>query len=113
MDYSSAKRLAEEIRESPEYRAYLDAKALLEENETAASLMKEYHRLQILLQAQTVSGNTDPETVRKLKHTAELLQFDETASAYLMAEYQVHGILSDIYRILADAVGVDLSYLEG
>ena len=66
------------------------------------------------LKVEIVKGeHTAPETVRKLKHTAELLQFDETASAYLMAEYQVHGILSDIYRILADAVGVDLSYLEG
>ena len=113
MDYASANRLAEEIRESPEYLDYLEAKELLEENEAAASMMKEYHRLQILLQAQSVSGNPDPETVRKLKKTAELFQFDETASRYLMAEYQVHDILSNIYRILADAVGVDLSYLEG
>ena len=113
MDYTTANRLAEEIRNSPEYLTYLEAKAILEENETASSMMKEYHRLQILLQAQSVSGSPDPETVQKLKKLAELLQFDETASRYLMAEYQVHTILSDVYKILADAVGVDLSYLEG
>ena len=38
---------------------------------------------------------------------------DKDASAFLMAEYRMNQMLGDVYKILAEAIDVDLSGLEG
>lgn len=112
MVYDTAKRLAEELRSSDEYRAYTEAKARAMESSTTRALIEEYGRLQIRAQAAVVAGNTDGELVKKLQKVGELLQFDKDASAYLMEEFRLKRMLGDVYKILAEAVDVDLGALE-
>jgi len=40
------------------------------------------------------------------------LQFDADAAAYLMAEFRLKRMVGDVYKILADAVDIDLGLLE-
>ena len=110
--YDTARQLAKQLSESAEYAAYAEAKAAAGENETTRVLIDEYHRLQIRAQAAVVSGKQDAEAMQKLQKIGELLQFDKIASQYLMAEFRLNRMLSDVYKMLADAVGIDLSTLE-
>lgn len=112
MVYDTAKILAREMQDSSEYATYAEAKERAMENETTKALINEYHRLQVRAQAATVSGADSAEIMKKLQKVGEVLQFDAVASAYLLAEFQVNRMLADVYKILADAVQIDLSALE-
>ena len=59
-----------------------------------------------------INGDRDNEAVKKLQKIGELLQFDADASAYLLAEFRLKRMLGDVYKILAEAVDVDLGPLE-
>ena len=50
--------------------------------------------------------------MKKLQKIGELLQFDADAAAYLMAEFRLKRMVGDVYKILADAVDIDLGLLE-
>ncbi|MEG1524024.1 MAG: YlbF family regulator [Clostridia bacterium] len=112
MTYDTAKMLAKELRESEEYKAYCVVKERALENETTRALIDEYHRLQIQAQAATVTGGTNDEMLAKLQKIGEVLQFDANASAFLMAEFRLNRVLGDVYKILAEAIDIDLSSLE-
>lgn len=112
MVYDTAKKLADELKASDEYRAYAEAKARAIENETTRTLIDEYHRLQIQAQAASVSGGNRDELMQKLQKIGEVLQFDTAASAFLLAEFRLNRMLADVYKTLAAAVDMDLSQLE-
>ena len=98
--------------ESTEYRAYQACYEAVKENDTLFHLIRDYRKLQIQAQAAAVAGNDTDLLQHKLQTMGELLQFDDTASAFLIAEYRLNHLLSEVYQILGDAVGVDLSILE-
>ena len=112
MIYDTANELARQISESEEYKTYCAAKEKALQNETTKNLVKEYRKLQYKAQAAMVAGETDNASMERLQKLGELLQMDKDASAYLIAEYQLNRTLGDIYKILADAIEVDLSMLE-
>lgn len=40
------------------------------------------------------------------------MQLNQDASAFLFAEYRLNRVVSDIYKIIAEAIDVDLGALE-
>lgn len=113
MTYDTAHKLADELRQSAEYRAYVEAKERAYRSETTKNLISEYHKLQFEAQSAMLTGSRDEERLEKLQKLGELLQFDADAPAFLMAEYRLNSMLGDVYKILAAAVEVDLGALEG
>lgn len=112
MIYDKANELARLLKASGEYKDYKSAKERAFQNETTASLVKEYHRLQIAAQAAVVSGKKDDDAMARLQKIGEVLQMNPEASAFLIAEYRLNSMISDIYKILAEAIDVDLGALE-
>jgi len=112
MVYDTAKLLASEMQNSVEYREYNKAKARAMENNTTRALIDEYNKLQIRSQAAMIAGDKESDSLKKLQKIGELLQFDSDASAYLMAEFRLKRMLGDVYKVLAEAVDIDLSSLE-
>ena len=112
MVYDTAKALANELKNSVEYREYTAVKARAMENNTTRALIDEYNKLQIQAQAAMISGDRESESLKKLQKIGELLQFDADASAYLMAEFRLKRMVGDVYKILAEAVDIDLGALE-
>ena len=105
-------RLASALQESSEYREYKRLKEKVNENDLTKHLLSEYHELMILQQAQLLQGIRDSGTEEKMKKINEVLQFDDTAFAFLAAEYSVHSILSEIYKRIANSVEINLNMLE-
>ena len=112
MVYDTAKVLANELKNSEEYRAYTVVKARALENKTTRALIDEYNKLQIQAQAAMIAGEHESESLKKLQKIGELLQFDADASAYLIAEFRLKRMVGDVYKILAEAVDIDLGALE-
>ncbi|MFR3363266.1 MAG: YlbF family regulator [Christensenellales bacterium] len=50
--------------------------------------------------------------MQRLQKIGELLQLNQDASAFLFAEYRLNRVVSDIYKIIAEAIDVDLGALE-
>ena len=112
MIYDDARKLAEQMRQSEEYRSYSEARERAFQSESTKNLIGEYHKLQMKAQANAITGEQDPELMQKLQKLGEILQFDRDAAAFLMAEYRLNRMVGDVYKILAEAIDIDLSALE-
>ncbi len=109
MRLDAAHRLAEEIRQSAEYREYAQAKEAVESSGTASALLKEYKRLQIALQMAAVVGTRVPqEDMQRFSQMSALLYGGTDTSAFLLAEMRLQQTMSEIFRILTDAAGLKL-----
>ena len=116
MDYSSTYRLAQDIRDSEEYRTYHDLKESVMADETTAALIKEYRKLQMTIQMAAMSGQqADSEDMQRFSGISTLLFSKEEVSQFLMSEMRLQQALADIFRIVTEAADVDVSIpgLEG
>ena len=107
-----ARALADKLKASEEYKTYRESKERAYAQPSTAALLDEFYSLRMKAQAASVAGTPDAEATEKLQKLGELLQFDATAAEYLMAEFRLNALLGDIYKILAEAVGLDLGALE-
>lgn len=112
MVYDKARELAKLLSDSEEYREYKEYGEKTAQNETTRALLKEYHQLQLRAQANMFSGQKDEEMLQRLQKIGELLQMNPDASQFLMAEFRLNRMLGDVYKILAEAIDIDLQMLE-
>ena len=116
MDYSSAYRLAQEIRDSEEYRTYHELKESVMSDETTAALIREYRKLQVSLQMAAAGGQAaDPEDMQRFSGISTLLFSKPEVSNFLLSEMRLQQALADIFRIVTEAADVDMGIpgLEG
>ncbi|MBQ9832909.1 MAG: YlbF family regulator [Clostridia bacterium] len=113
MVYDKARELAKLLSTSEEYKEYKEASDKAFENETTKALIKEYHQLQMQAQASVVSGKKDDALLERLQKVGEVLQLNSDASRFLIAEFRLNRMLGDVYKILAEAIDIDLGMLEG
>ncbi len=110
MDYSSAYRLAQELRESEEYKTYHGLKESVMSDETTAALIREYRKLQVKLQMAAAGGQTaEPEDLQRFSGISTLLFSKPEVSNFLLAEMRLQQALADIFRIVTEAADIDIS----
>ena len=110
MDYSTTYRLAQEIRDSEEYKTYHDLKESVMAEETTAALIREYRKLQMTIQMSAMSGNTaNEEDMQRFSGISSLLFPKPEVSQFLLAEMRLQQALADIFRILTEAADVDMA----
>ena len=112
--YDIAHELAHAIQQSPEYEAYQRAKTIAMENDTNKALLTEYKKLQLRLQVQVAGGGQpNADDMERFNKISAVLQMSNETTAYIMAEFQLQKMLADIYKILGDAIEIDLDMLQG
>ena len=93
--YDMANKLAKEIKESSEYERYKRLKS------------EEFEHLRYNIQVKAMQGNNDSELQEQNKllqeKYAELIQ-DEKIKEYFEAEMQFNVMLTDVNKIIAEAV---------
>lgn len=107
-----ARELAAQLKASEEYISYSALKEQAFKSDTTRALVKEYHSLQMRAQAASIKGERDEDALNQLTRIGEVLQFNKEAAEYLMAEFKLNKMLGDVYKILAEAVEVDLGMFE-
>ena len=111
MEYSTAHRLAQEIRQSDEYQTYHGMKDQIMADETTAALIREYKKLQVKLQMGAVSGHKPDETdMQRFQGITSLLFTNPEVSRFMLAEMRLQQAMADIFKIISDAAGVDLGF---
>ena len=110
MEYSTAHRLAQEIRQSEEYLTYHRLKDEVLADETTAALIKEYRKLQMALQMAAVSGKSpDTDDMQRFQGITSLLFGKPEVSQYMLAEMRLQQTLADIFKIVTEASGLDMN----
>ena len=110
MDYSSTYKLAQDIRDSEEYKTYHDLKDSVMNDETTAALIKEYRKLQMMLQMSAMTGQSaDAEIMQRFSGLSTLLFSKQEVSDYLMAEMRLQQMMADIFKIVTEAADVDVA----
>ena len=111
--YDKAHELARALSASREYRDYKAAKEKVYQNETNKKMLMDYKRKQFQLQASYLSGKKpSEEELDRFKKLSELIQYSQDISSFLQAEYRLNTMVSDIYRILSQAIDMDLDFVE-
>ena len=109
MDYSSAYRVAQDIRDSEEYKTYHALKESVMRDETTAALIAEYRKLQVSLQMAAMSGaSADAEDMQRFSGISTLLFSKAEVSNFLMAEMRLQQMMADIFKIVTDAAGLEI-----
>ena len=110
MEYSTAHRLAQEIRQSEEYLTYHRLKDEVMADETTAALIKEYRKLQMALQMAAVSGqNPDADDMQRFQGITALLFGKPEVSQFMLSEMRLQQTLADIFKIVTEASGLDMN----
>ena len=109
MDYSSTYRLAQDIRDSEEYKTYHELKEEVMAEETTAALVKEYRKLQMTIQMSAMSGQAaDEEDMQRFSGISSLLFSKPEVSRFLLSEMQLQQALADIFKIVTEAADLDI-----
>ena len=110
MDYSSTYRLAQDIRDSDEYKTYHELKESVMADETTAALIKEYRKLQMTIQMSAMSGApAGEEDMQRFSGISTLLFSKPEVSRFLLSEIQLQQALSDIFKIVTEAADLDIA----
>ncbi|MBR5960198.1 MAG: YlbF family regulator [Clostridia bacterium] len=110
MDYSSTYRLAQDIRDSEEYKNYHELKEEVMAEETTAALVKEYRKLQMTIQMSAMSGQAaDEEDMQRFSGISSLLFSKPEVSRFLLSEMQLQQALADIFKIVTEAADLDIA----
>lgn len=109
MQYAKAHELAQEIRQSEEYRTYMDLRDRVMADDTNKTLLKEYKKMQTRLQMAAMAQSTsDNEEMQRFSQLSALLFSQQEISAYLLAEMRLQQAMGDIFKIITDASGLEL-----
>ncbi len=109
MQYDQAHRLAQEIRNSEEYRTYHDLKEQVTGDETTAALLREYKKLQVTLQMAMMTGQQANETdMQRFQGINTVLFTKPEVSQYLLAEMRLQQAVADILKIITEAADLDV-----
>jgi cell fate (sporulation/competence/biofilm development) regulator YlbF (YheA/YmcA/DUF963 family) len=106
--YDEAHALAKALKESPEYRNYMQLKDRVSENEDLAESINDFQQKQFEIQTQTILGK-EPESdmMEQIQNLYEILLRDPLAAQYLQAEYAFTRLVSDVYQILGEVIKVN------
>ncbi len=106
--YDQANALAHSLSQCDEYKTYETLKEEVYADESTASLLKQYKKLQFEAQLEVYSGKQpSEETMDQLKKLGDVLAFNPKISEFFAAEYKVQTLVSDIYKIIGDACKLD------
>lgn len=111
--YDYAHSLARALKESDEYRTLQSTRNRLKAKPSAEEMVRDFHKKQIDLQTLMMQGKEPPKEQREaLERLYAVIQGDSDVREFLMAEQRFSVILNDVYKILGEAVDVDIPGFE-
>ena len=105
--YDKAYELANELKSSEEYKEYQKAKAEVSGNETAMSILRDYRKNELMIQAAVLSGKEPGDKEKaEMERLRGLIDMHGPVKRFLEAERRVIVMFSDIQKILTDALNL-------
>jgi cell fate (sporulation/competence/biofilm development) regulator YlbF (YheA/YmcA/DUF963 family) len=106
--YDLAHGLARALKESEQYRHYLEMKTRISENEDLSNMINDFQAKNMDLQTQQMLGGVPPEElVSQVQALYQIVMADPLAAQYFQAEIAFTQVVSDIYGILGEVIRVE------
>jgi len=101
-----ALRLAESLRQSPEYCQFLAAKQKLEEDDENAAMLSELRQQQMALRMASMLGEDVNDDMGDFENMFILLSQEPTISDYLFAEGRLLRLISEVEQVFSDKLEI-------
>ena len=110
-NYDKAYELAREIQTSEIYQSYLKAKETAFGNDLNKNLYEKYTELtRQVMGAQMAGQSVTDEMQQQYQQLMGVLSLNTELTNFMLAEHRLNQLMSDIFKILADAVQMDLGF---
>lgn len=105
--YEEAHGLARAIRECEEYKQYQALRDKIEQNPSLAEMVHDFEAKQVEMQARQMAGEISPQEMQsQMQGMYQILMTDPSAAEYMQAQVRFSLMMADVYKILADAMGI-------
>lgn len=99
--YDLAHRLAKRLKESEEYKSYLEIRKKIMKNEKSKEMLQDFQKEQFKLQSKQMTGQElSDEEKEKFKNLSEIINLNQDVKKYMEAEQRISIMLNDLQRIL-------------
>ena len=108
--YDTVNKLAQEIKDSAEFKNYKKYKEIVKSNQEVSELIKKFETLRYEIQISAMQGlEIDTNKEKELQDTYTELLSKENIKEYFDAEFKFNILLADVNKIIGDAVKEVLS----
>ncbi|MCE5285722.1 MAG: YlbF family regulator [Pelosinus sp.] len=109
--YDNAHELAKSLKNSDEYRLFLQAKKLVDTDEQAKKMVKDFLAKQMELEMEMMTGKgQDKAKTAELQKMYELISLNTKARDFMQAHIKFQRVMSDVYKIIGDAVAEGMDF---
>lgn len=106
--YNTATKLASEIRNSKEYKDFVEHMKIIKGDKNNEYLLSEYKKVGYNLQYATMNNKKlDKKAIKKLEDIQNKIRYNENIYNYLLAEEKFNIMMDSINKIIAEAVKED------
>jgi cell fate (sporulation/competence/biofilm development) regulator YlbF (YheA/YmcA/DUF963 family) len=103
--YEIAHKLAQEIKESEEFQAFMGAKEKIKADEQQYKMIRDFQLKQFeIQQAQLFQLEISEEKQQELERLYSLLSLNPAARQYLEAEFRISRLVNDVQQIIGGAI---------
>ena len=103
--YDTANKLAAELKQTDEFKAYKNSKQQIESNAEVKSKIDEFDKLRVEAQKAMLKGEANANELSvKLQNLYTELYQNEIAKNYLEAEMRFSVMVTDINKIISEAI---------
>ena len=106
--YDLAHELVRSLRETDQFKDYVDAKKALDANEQVSAMMNDFQQKSMDFQTKTMMGQApDPDALDQIQKLYAIVMSDPLASSFFNAQMQLQTIIADVYKIIGEGVDVE------
>ncbi|EIW17962.1 MULTISPECIES: YlbF family regulator [Pelosinus] len=111
--YDKTHDLVRAIKESPEYREFMEVKKVIDTDEQAKKMVKDFIAKQMELEYDMMGGKgEDKATTEQIQQMYQLIVGNSKASAFMQSYMKFQRLVADIYKILGDSVAEGMDFFE-
>ena len=108
--YDNAHKLAKSLKECDEYKAYKELEKKIAANSETRKMVDDFRKRQFEIQSAQMMGQKIEESkIEKIKELQGIMIKDPAVSEFMHAEYRLSQMLSDIYKIIGEALDLNFN----
>ncbi|NMB07729.1 MAG: YlbF family regulator [Tissierellia bacterium] len=106
--YDLAHQLARAIKDSDEYKSFVEKKEALEKNEKNKKMVEDFQEQVLQLQIDYMGGkDIDEAEIEKIGKLEEVLTLNPVINSYFQAELRFSQMMQDINGIIGEAIDIE------
>lgn len=111
--YDKTHDLVRAIKDSPEYIEFMEVQKLIDTDEPAKKIVKEFIAKQMELECEMMGGKEeDKAKTEKIQQLYQLIMGNSKAAAFMQSYMKFQRLVADIYKIIGDSVAEGMDFFE-